>query len=173
MNDNINIVLKQMVETAREAKKLSQRQLSKRIGLSQSTYNDTINGKIKKPNVEILRKIAEELDLSLQDMLKVSGYNEVSSWFDDNRKSTRDYKNNLKEYQNFKYDILDWDAKKRKKAMELMKNLGSMKLHLKLIQEDAVTDYTLEEALKDIDEVVKGLEEVAKKYDYSKLPKDL
>lgn len=115
-----------------EIKKISQRQLSKRIGLSQSTYNDTINGKIKKPNVEILRKIAEELDLSLQDMLKVSGYNEVSSWFDDNRKSTRDYKNTLKEYQNFKYDILDWDAEKRKKAMELMKCLGEITIKTNL-----------------------------------------
>lgn len=43
-----NNELKDMIEKARIARGLSQRELSKQIGLSQSTYNDTINGKIKK-----------------------------------------------------------------------------------------------------------------------------
>lgn len=44
------------------------------IGMSQSTYNDTINGKIKKTDIDILKRIAEELDLSLVLMLKESWY---------------------------------------------------------------------------------------------------
>ena len=39
---------KEMVENARKLKGYSQRELAKMIGMSQSTYNDTINGKIKK-----------------------------------------------------------------------------------------------------------------------------
>lgn len=66
--------LKKFVEEARIAKGYSQRELSKMIGLSQSTYNDTINGKIKKVDVDILRKIAQGLDLSLKKILEVSGY---------------------------------------------------------------------------------------------------
>ena len=66
--------LKIFVEEARKQKGYSQRELSKLIGLSQSTYNDTINGKIKKVDVDILRKIAEGLDLSLKKILEVSGY---------------------------------------------------------------------------------------------------
>ena len=66
--------LKTFVEEARKQKGYSQRELSKLIGLSQSTYNDTINGKIKKVDVDILRKIAEGLDLSLKKILEVSGY---------------------------------------------------------------------------------------------------
>ena len=41
---------KEMVENARKLKGYSQRELAKMIGMSQSTYNDTINGKIKKPD---------------------------------------------------------------------------------------------------------------------------
>ena len=41
-----NNELKDIIEKARIARGLSQRELSKQIGLSQSTYNDTINGKM-------------------------------------------------------------------------------------------------------------------------------
>ena len=64
-----NSDLKNVIENARKAQGYSQRQLAKQIGLSQSTYNDTINGKIKKVDVEILRKIAEGLNLSLDYLL--------------------------------------------------------------------------------------------------------
>ena len=46
---------KEMVENARKLKGYSQRELAKMIGMSQSTYNDTINGKIKKPDIDILK----------------------------------------------------------------------------------------------------------------------
>lgn len=65
---------KEMVENARKLKGYSQRELAKMIRMSQSTYNDTINGKIKKPDIDILKRIAEELDLSLDLILKESGY---------------------------------------------------------------------------------------------------
>ena len=86
---------KDMVENARKIKGYSQRELAKMIGMSQSTYNDTINGKIKKPDIDILKRIAEELDLSLDLMLKESGYGESFSIYGiDNykNKSTKDLK---------------------------------------------------------------------------------
>ena len=70
---------KEMVENARKLKGYSQKELAKMIGMSQSTYNDTINGKIKKPDIDILKRRAEELDLSLDLMLKESGYGESFS----------------------------------------------------------------------------------------------
>lgn len=94
--------------------------MSKKIGLSQSTYNDTINGKIKKIDINILRKIAEGLDLSLEELLDASGYGEITSWLSNDEyqnKSTRDLKNIIKEARTFKYDILYWDAKKMKQLI--------------------------------------------------------
>lgn len=61
--------------------------------MSQSTYNDTINGKTKKPDIDILKRIAEELDLSLDLMLKESGYGESFSIYGIDKyknKSTKD-----------------------------------------------------------------------------------
>ncbi len=40
--------LKNLIEFAREVKGISQRELAKLIGISRSTLNDLINGKIKK-----------------------------------------------------------------------------------------------------------------------------
>ena len=40
--------LKNLMESAREVKGISQRELAKLIGISRSTLNDLINGKIKK-----------------------------------------------------------------------------------------------------------------------------
>ena len=97
---------KDMVENARKIKGYSQRELAKMIGMSQSTYNDTINGKIKKPDIEILKRIAEELDLSLDLMLKESRYGESFSIYGIDKyknKSTNDLKNLIDEYKKGAY----------------------------------------------------------------------
>ena len=73
MNSN---ELKNIIENARIAKGISQRELAKLSGISRSTLNDIINGKIKKVDVDSLKKIAETLDLSLTNLLKVAGYDE-------------------------------------------------------------------------------------------------
>ena len=73
MNSN---ELKNIIENARIAKGISQRELAKLSGISRSTLNDIINGKIKKVDVDSLKKIAETLDLSLTNLLKIAGYDE-------------------------------------------------------------------------------------------------
>lgn len=42
-----------------------------------------------------------------------------------------------------------------------------------MIKEDAKTDYTIDKALEDIDEEIQELKDIATKYDYNKLPKDI
>lgn len=97
--------LKNMVENARKLQGYSQRELSKRIGLSQSTYNDTINGKIKKTDIVILRRTAEELNLSLNFMLKKSGYGEsfsiygIDKYKNKSTKNLKDLKDLIDEYK--------------------------------------------------------------------------
>ena len=63
--------------------------------------------------------------------------------------------------------------KKRKKVLKIMQNLNEIKLGLRLIKEDAETDYTIDKALEDIDKEIQELKDIATKYDYSKLPKDI
>ena len=60
--------LKNLIESARVEKGISQRELAKLTGISRSTLNDLINGKIKKVDIDDLRKIAETLDMSFQKL---------------------------------------------------------------------------------------------------------
>ena len=174
MDKEVN--LKTLIEGGREIKNFSQRELARRIGLSNTSLNDLENGKVQKPDVEMLRKIAEELDLSLGQLLKAAGYGEITNWFSNDEfhnKSSRDLKNIIKEARAFKYDILDWDNTKRKDAMNIMKELDSIAFNLKMLKDNCETNYTLEKAIEDINIAKEKLKEIAKKYDYSKLPYDL
>ncbi len=170
------LTLKALIEGGRDVKNFSQRELARRIGLSNTSLNDLENGKVKKPDIEVLRKIAEELDLSLEQLLKAAGYDALTNWFSNDEfknKSSRDLKNIIKEARIFKYDILDWDSNKREVARHVMENLDRVAYKLELIRDNKGINYTLDQAIEDIKESLKDLEDVAKKYDYSKLPKDV
>ncbi len=170
------LTLKTLIEGGRDVKNFSQRELARRIGLSNTSLNDLENGKVKKPDIEVLRKIAEELDLSLEQLLRAAGYDALTNWFSNDEfknKSSRDLKNIIKEARIFKYDILDWDSNKREVARKVITNLDRVAYKLELIRDNRGINYTLDQAIEDIKESLNDLEDVAKKYDYGKLPKDV
>lgn len=170
------LTLKTLIEGGRDIKNFSQRELARRIGLSNTSLNDLENGKVKKPDIEVLRKIAEELDLSLEQLLKAAGYDALTNWLSNDEfknKSSRDLKNIIKESRIFKYDILDWDNTKRTITKKVMANLERLTFKLEMIRDNKGIDYTLNQAIEEINKAVEELKDVAKKYDYSKLPKDL
>lgn len=168
--------LNKLIVGGRLVKGYSQRKLAKKVGISNSSLNDIENGRVAKPDPEILKNIADELDLSLTQLLKAAGYSDIITWFSHDeykKKSTKELTNIIEECRVFKYDVLEWDEKKRKKALKLMQDLNNIKLGLKLIKENAETNYTLDRALEDIDSGIEELKGIASKYDYSKLPKSL
>ena len=113
MNSN---ELKNIIENARIVKGISQRELAKLSGIRKSILNDIINGKIKKVDVNSLKKIAETLDLSLTNLLKVAGYDEFLDYLSLDKyknKSTKDLKEMIEKYKEL---VLDFDAQKRKKV---------------------------------------------------------
>lgn len=54
-----------------------------------------------------------------------------------------------------------------------MQNLNEIKFGLRLIKKDGETNYTTDKALKNIDKVILELKDIATKYDYIKLPKNI
>lgn len=167
---------KEMVENARKLKGYSQRELARKIGLSQSTYNDTINGKIKKPDIDILKKIAEELDLSLDLMLKESGYGESFYLYGLDKyqnKSTKDLKNLIDEYKKSELDLLEFDHQKRETTTKVRKKMFSTIENMKTMKEDKESLYTIDKAIDDVQNAFDQLKMVEEKYDYDKLPKDV
>lgn len=169
--------LKNLIETAREIKGISQRELAKITGISRSTLNDLINGKIKKVDIDDLRKIAETLDMSLQELLKVAGYDEMSLYFHAHKnkdkyvdKSSKDLKELIEQYKSSETDLLQFDSKKRDKAREVGFKIFDVTEHLKLLK-DGKSEYTLEQAIEELINVQELLNPIMDKYDYSKLPK--
>lgn len=166
--------LKCVTENARKAQGLSQRQLANKIGLSQSTYNDTINGRIKKVDVEILKKIAEGLNLSLDYLIKLSGYGDVYNYMNIERysnKSTEYYVEMLDKYEKFQMDILDFDYYKRQKVCGLQDCIKNIKTEIMIISTGGDRKMSDKELLQNLDGMYEITKEIAKKYDYSKLPK--
>lgn len=168
-----NNEFKNLIESARLARGLSQRELSKQIGLSQSTYNDTINGKIKKVDVEILKKIANGLDLSLEEILRLTSYNDVLSCLDSNQyknKSTKDFVDIIEKYKQSEIDLLNFDSEKRKIVRKVRSKLLDAKDNLsKLKKEENIKIFDETEEI--IEWATEELKMVQEKYDYSKLPK--
>ncbi len=111
--------------------------------------------------------------MNLEDLLDACGFNNVLKTLNRDRyegKSTRQLKEKLDEYKQSEMNLLDWDAKKKRKAISIFKNLECLKLKVKK-KEAGLDKYSLDEFLKDIDEINSELDVIYKKYDYSKLPK--
>ena len=173
MNSN---ELKNIIESARISKGVSQRELAKLSGISRSTLNDIINGKIKKVDVDSLKKIAETLDLSLTNLLKIAGYDEFLDFLSLDKyknKSTKDLKEMIEQYKKSELDLLDFDAQKRKKVRNARQKLFYTMEHLEIMQKNKESLYTVDKAIEDIKNAFDELETVEEKYDYNKLPKDM
>lgn len=167
---------KDMVENARKIKGYSQRELAKMMGISQSTYNDIINGKIKKPDIDILKKIAEELDLSLDLMLKESGYGESFSIYGIDKyknKSTNDLKNLIDEYKKSELKLLEFDKQKSDIARKARQKMSTTIEHMKKMQKTKDSLYTFNKVISDVQFAFDQLEFVEHKYDYNDLHKDM
>lgn len=169
--------LKNLIELAREAKCVSQRELAKLTGIGRSTLNDLINGKIKKVDIDDLRKIAETLDMSLQKLLKAAGYDEMSLYFHVHKskdkyidKSSKDLKEFIEKYKESEIDLLQFDSNKRDKAREAGFIIFEVTEHLKLLKEGK-SEYTLEQAVEELTKANDLLNPIMEKYDYDKLPK--
>lgn len=169
--------LKNLIESTREAKGISQRELAKLTGISRSTLNDLINGKIKKVDIDDLRKIAETLDMSLQKLLKVAGYDEMSLYFHTHKmkdkyadKSSKDLKELIEQYKESETDLLQFDFTKREKAREAGFIIFEVAEHLTLLK-DGKSKYTLEQAVEQLNKAQELLNPIMDKYDYKKLPK--
>ena len=79
----------------------------------------------------------------------------------------------IEKYKKSELDLLDFDAQKRKKVKKARQQLFSTMEHLKIMQENKESLYTIDKAIVDIKFAFDELEMVQNKYDYGKLPKDM
>lgn len=165
--------LQNLILEAIERKRISQRELAKLTGISRSTLNDIVNGKIKKIKIDDLYQISIPLELNLEDLLDACGFNKVVKTLNRDRyegMSTRQLKELLDEYKKSEFDLLDWDAKKRKTTSSARSKLFTITNKIEMSKLSG-KEYSMDDITNDIKEAFDELESVQKKYDYSKLPK--
>ena len=165
--------LQNLLLNAIDKKGISQRELARLSGISRSTLNDIVNGKIKKIKLDDLYQIANILELNLENLLEACGFKSVLKSLNADRyagMSDRELKEKLDEYQQSELSLLDWDAKKRKQSREIGSKLFDIQ-HKIATEKETNKKYTKEEIANDIKEVIEDLKPIQIKYDYSKLPK--
>ena len=111
--------LGKVIAEAREKVGISQRELSRRANMDCAEVSRIEAGKRQKPNVLYLKGIADTLNLSMVDLMKLAGYNDIEiNWGQDftDRRSPADYQRQIKEYDKFYFDALEDIDNRRKNA---------------------------------------------------------
>ncbi len=85
-------------------------------------------------------------------------------------KSSKDLKALIEQYKESETDLLQFDFNKIEKAREVGFIIFDVVEHLTLLKEGK-SEYTLEQAVEELNKVQELLNPIMDKYDYSKLPK--
>lgn len=67
--------LAELIKYNRQKKQISQRELAKRIKIDNATISRIENGAVKKPSIDILIKLSNELDINFTKLLNLCEYN--------------------------------------------------------------------------------------------------
>ena len=129
-------------------------------------------GKRQKPNVLYLKGIADTLNLSMVDLMKLAGYNDIEiNWGQDftDRRSTKDYQNQIQEFRNFYFDVLGYIDDRRKVDFSIKGGIADLidKLELAKISNKEISNDEILERLK---ELIPMIRPNLEKFDKSKYP---
>ena len=107
----------QIIKEAREYLGLSQRELARKANIDNGEVSRIEAGKRLKPNILYLKGIAQTLNLSMVDLMKLAGYDDIDiNWGKDLsvKRSTADYQKQIQSYEQFYFYALDNLEERRK-----------------------------------------------------------
>lgn len=169
------------ISEAREKAEISQRELARLSNMDPAEVSRIEAGKRLKPNVLYLKGIAENLDLSLVKLMKLAGYNDIDiNWGKDltEKRSTKDYQEQIKEYERFYFDVLKEIDNRRDNAFGCKGVIADLidRIELAELQNKEVSnDDILDDLKKALNLIRPNLEKVDKsiypKVDRGLLPK--
>ena len=165
--------LGKVIAEAREKVGISQRELSRRANMDCAEVSRIEAGKRQKPNVLYLKGIADTLNLSMVDLMKLAGYNDIEiNWGQDftDRRSTADYQRQIKEYDKFYFDVLEDIDNRRKNAFACKGIIADIIDKLELSKIENREKITSDEILENLKEVITLIRPNLEKFDKSKYP---
>ncbi len=160
------------ISEAREKIGISQRELARQSNMDCAEVSRIEAGKRLKPNVLYLKGIAETLNLSMVDLMKLAGYNDMEiNWGQDfsDRRATADYQKQIKSYEQFYFDILEELEKRRKTDFAIKGGIADLidKLELAKIENKEISN---DEILDRLKELIPMIRPNLEKFDKSKYP---
>ena len=160
------------ISEARQKVGISQRELARRANMDCAEVSRIEAGKRLKPNVLYLKGIAETLNLSMVDLMKLAGYNDIDiNWGMDfsNRRSTADYQNQIKSYEEFYFDVLEDIDNRRTIDFAIKGGIADIidKIELAKIAKKELSNDEILERLK---ELIPMIRPNLEKFDKSKYP---
>lgn len=167
---------------AREKLGISQRELARKSNMDCAEVSRIEAGKRLKPNVLYLKGIAETLELSLVKLMKLAGYDDVDINLGKdltNKRSTTDYQEQIKSYEQFYFDILEELETRRKTDFAIKGGIADLidKLELAKIENKEIPNDEILDRLKELIPMIRpNLEKIDKskypKFDRGLLPKN-
>lgn len=162
----------QIIKEAREYLGLSQRELARKANIDNGEVSRIEAGKRLKPNVIVLKNLADVLDLSVVELMKVSGYSDLDINYGidlDEKRSARDYINIINDYQRFYFDVYEDISRRRKVDFEVKSII--MNLIYRIKDNDILTQkITMKDILKELEKADELIRSNMDKFDSSKNP---
>lgn len=169
------------ISEAREKLGISQRELARKSNMDCAEVSRIEAGKRLKPNILYLKGIAETLGLSLVKLMKLAGYDDVDiNWGKDlsSKRSTTDYQEQIKSYEQFYFDILEELETRRKTDFAIKGGIADLidKLELAKLENKTISSDEILDRLKELIPMIRpNLEKLDKekypKFDRGLLPK--
>lgn len=161
------------ISEAREKLGISQRELARKSNMDCAEVSRIEAGKRLKPNILYLKGIAETLGLSLVKLMKIAGYDDVDiNWGKDlsRKRSTTDYQEQIKSYEQFYFDVLEELETRRKTDFAIKGGIVDLidKLELAKIEKKEISN---DEILDRLKELIPMIRPNLEKLDKSKYPK--
>lgn len=161
------------ITEAREKLGISQRELARQANMDCAEVSRIEAGKRLKPNVLYLKGISETLHLSLVELMKMAGYDDIDiNWGNDftDRRSTADYQKQIKSYEKFYFDVLEDIDNRRKNAFACKGVIADIIEKLELSKIEKREKITTDEILENLKEVITLIRPNLEKFDKSKYP---
>ena len=163
---------KKKKENTREKLGVLQRELARRSNMDCAEVSRIEAGKRLKPNILYLKGIAETLNLSMVDLMKLAGYDDIDiKWGKDLsiKRSTADYQKQIQSYEQFYFYALDNLEERRKVDFAVKGCIADLidKLELAKIEKKEISN---DEILDRLKEIIPMIRPNLEKFDKSKYP---
>jgi len=164
--------LGKLVSEAREKLGILQRELARRSNMDCAEVSSIEAGKRLKPNILYLKGIAETLDLSIVDLMKLAGYDDIDiNWGKDLsiKRSTADYQKQIRSYGQFCFYALDNLEERRKIDFAVKWCIADLidQLELVSVEKKKISN---DEILDRLKEIIPMIRPNLEKFDKSKYP---